>query len=79
MLKKKDQYKMFKQLKGLEKFDPKNPYKINSRKETLINAEELYNNRNNATVAFGNGAFLFKDGFRKKMSGTSDKTLPDRV
>ena len=57
---------MFKQLKDLEKFDPNYPYKINSRKETLINAEELYNNRNNVIEAFENGAFLFKHGFQKK-------------
>ena len=59
---------MFKQLKDLEKFDPNYPYKINSRKETLINAEELYNNRNNVIEAFENGAFLFKHGFQKKNS-----------
>ena len=52
---------MFKQLKDLERFDPNYPCKTNSRKETLINAEELYNNRNNVNEAFENGAFLFKD------------------
>ena len=67
---------MLKQLKDLEKYDPKNPGKINSRKETLINAGEVYNNRDNVTEGFENGIFLFKDGFRKKESDASDKTLP---
>ena len=65
---KKDQYKMLKQLTDLEKYDPKNPDKINSRKETLINPEKLHNHRNNVIKAFENGVFLFKDGFRKKES-----------
>ena len=65
---KKDQYKMLKQLTDLEKYDPENPDKINSRKETLINPEKLYNNRNNVIKAFENGVFPFKDGFRKKES-----------
>ena len=68
---------MFKQLKDLEKYNPKNPDKISSRKETLINAEKLYNNRNNVIKAFENGVFPFKDGFRKKESDMSDKALPD--
>ena len=42
---KKDQYEMFKQLKDLEGYNTKYLDKINSRKEALINAEELYNNR----------------------------------
>ena len=36
---------MFKQLKDLEGYNPKYLDKINPRKEALINAEELYNNR----------------------------------
>ena len=48
---------MLKQLKDLEKYDPKNPDKINSRKETLINAWELYNNRDNIIEALENGVF----------------------
>ena len=63
---KNDQYQMLKQLKVLEKYDSKNPDKINSRKETFINAEKLYNTRDNVIKAFENGVFLFKDGFRKK-------------
>ena len=71
---KMDQNKMLKQLKDLEKYDPKNRDKMNSRKETLINAEELHNNKDNVIEAFENRVFPFKDGFRKKESGVSDKT-----
>ena len=63
---KKDQYQMFKPMKDLEKYNPKNLDKIISRKETLINAEKLCNNSNNAIEAFENGIFPFKNGFRKK-------------
>ena len=70
---------MLKQLKDLEKYDPKYPDKINSRKETLINVKKLYNNRNNVIKAFENGVFLFKDGFQKKESDMSDKALQDWV
>ena len=49
---KKDQYEMCKQLKDLEGYNPKNLDKINSRKETLINGEELYNNKDNVIHAF---------------------------
>ena len=73
---KMDQNKMLKQLKDLEKYDPKNRDKMNSRKETLINAEELDNNKDNVIEAFENRVFPFKDGFRKKESGVSDKTWP---
>ena len=51
------------QLKDLEKYDSKNPDKINSRKETLINVKKFYNNKNNAIKAFEDRVFLFKDGF----------------
>ena len=54
---------MLKQLKDLEKYNPKNPDKINSRKKK-IDAEELYNNRDNVIEAFENRVFPFKDGFR---------------
>ena len=43
---------MCKQLKDLEGYNPKNLDKINSRKETLINGEELYNNKDNVIHAF---------------------------
>ena len=74
---KKDRYKM--QLKDLEKYDPKNPDKINSRKETLINVKKFYNNKNNVIRAFEDRVFLFKDGFWKKESDMSDEALPDWV
>ena len=75
---KRNQYKMLKQLKVLEKYNPKSSDKTNSRKETLINAEELYNNRKKVNKA-ENGVFPFNDGFQKKESDASDKALPDWV
>ena len=60
---KKDQYKMLKQLKSLEKYDPKNQDKVNSRKETLINVEKLYNNRRKVIKAFETGIFGYIDRF----------------
>ena len=63
---KKDQYKMLKQLKSLEKYDPKNQDKVNSRKETLINVEKLYNNRQKIIKAFETGIFAYIDRFKKK-------------
>ena len=63
---KKDQYKMLKQLKSLEKYDPKNQDKVNSRKETLINVEKLYNNRRKVIKAFETGIFGYIDRFKKK-------------
>ena len=63
---KMDQNKMLKQLKDLEKYDPKNRDKMNSRKETLINAEDLHNNKDNFIEAFENRVSPLKDGFRKK-------------
>ena len=76
---KNDQYQMLRQLKVLEKYDSKNLDKINSKKETLINAKKLYNNRDNVIKAFESRVFPFKDGFRKKESDMSDKALPDWV
>ena len=60
---KNSQYEIFKQLKELEQYDLKNLDKINSRKETLINAEKLYNKTNNVVKASENAVFLFKDGW----------------
>ena len=68
---KQDQYKMSNQLKDLEKYTPKNPDKIKSRKETLINAKKLHNNRYHVIKAFEDGVFPFEDGFRKKESDMS--------
>ena len=76
---KKDQYEMFKQLKYLEKYDPNNLGKINSRKETLVNTEELYDNRDYVNEAFENRVFPFTDGFQKKKSDMSHKLLPNWV
>ena len=76
---KKDQYEMFKQLKYLEKYDPNNLEKINSRKETLVNTEELYDNRDYVNEAFENRVFPFTDGFQKKKSDMSHKLLPNWV
>ena len=39
----------------------------------------MYNNRDNVTEAFENGDLPFTDGFRKKESDLSNKTLPDCV
>ena len=63
---KNSQDRMFEQLENLEKDDPKNLDKRDSRGETLINAKKLYNKRNNVIKAFENGFFPFKDGFQKK-------------
>ena len=49
---KKDLFEMFKQLKDLEGYNPKNLDRINSKKETSINAEKLYNNRKNVIKGF---------------------------
>ena len=38
---------MLKKLKHLGEYDPKNLDKTNSKKETLISAEKIYNNRDN--------------------------------
>ena len=76
---KHSQEKMFEQLENPEKYDPKNLEKINSKRETLINAKKLYKNTNNVIKAFENGVFPFKDGLKKKESNMSDKALPDWV
>ena len=57
---------MLRQLNDLNEYDPTNINKIKSKKETLINAGKLYNNKNNVNAAFENGAFPFKDGFQKR-------------
>ena len=71
---------MFSLLKDLKKYDPKNLDKIKSKKEPLINAEKLYNNRNNVIKVFEDGVFSFNDGFQKKNeSDMSDNALPNWV
>ena len=57
---------MFSLLNDLKKYNPKNIDKIKSKEEALINAEKLYNNRNNVIKAFEDGVFSFNDGFQKK-------------
>ena len=52
---------MFSLLNDLKKYDPKNLDKIKSKKEALINAEKLYNNRNNVIKVFEDGIFSFND------------------
>ena len=73
---KKDQYKMLKQLKSLEKYNPKNQDKVNSGKETLINVK---NNRQKVIKAFETGIFAYIDRFLKKGPDVSDEALPDWV
>ena len=55
------QCKMFTLLNDLRNYKPTNPDKIRERKETLTNAEMLYNRRNNIIEAFQDGLFSFKD------------------
>ena len=52
---------MFTFLNELRNYKPTNPDKIRERKETLTNAEMLYNRRNNIIEAFQDGLFSFKD------------------
>ena len=47
----------------LKWYNPTNVEKIKEKKETLINAERLYNNRNNVIKVFKKGIFLQTDGF----------------
>ena len=56
-----DQCKMFTLLNDLRNYKPTNPDKVKERKETLTNAEMLYNRRNNIIEAFQDGLFSFKD------------------
>ena len=69
---------MLKQLENLEESDPKNLDIIKSREETLVEAKELYNNRDNIITAFEDGIFPFKDGFyQKEESDVADKVRTD--
>ena len=60
------QYRMASLLNNLKNCDQKNSDKIKSRKETIINAERLYNNRNNVIKVFENGVFPLTLDFKKK-------------
>ena len=42
-------------------YNPTNTNKIKFKKETLINVEKLYNNRDNVIKAFEKGVCPFKD------------------
>ena len=55
---------MFCLLNDLKEYNPKKLEKVKSRDETLINAERMYNNRNNIIK---DGVFPFKDRFQKKI------------
>ena len=55
---------MFCLLNDLKEYNPKNLEKVKSRDETLINAERMYNKRNNIIK---DGVFPFKDRFQKKI------------
>ena len=70
---------LFTLLNDLWNYKATNPAKIRDRKETLTNAEMLYNSRNNVIKAFRDKFFPFKDGFQKEEPGVPDKTLPDWV
>ena len=52
-------------LNDLKQYELKHLNKVKSKKETLTNAEKLYNNRNTVIKAFENGVFWFSDGFQK--------------
>ena len=53
-------------LKDLRNYKPTSGDKIRERKETLTNAEMLYNSRNNIITAFEDGVFPFKDEPQKE-------------
>ena len=71
----KFQYKMFELLNNLKKYNPTKLYKINTREETLNDAEKLYKNSSNVIKAFEKGFFPFNYGFQKEKSDMSDKAL----
>ena len=62
-------------LKDLRNYKPTSADKIRERKETLTNAEMLYNSRNNIIKAFEDGVFPFKDEPQKEKWDRSDKAL----
>ena len=67
---------MFTLLNKLRNYKPTNLDKRRERKETLTNAEMLYNSRNNVIKAFEDNFFSFKDGFQKEESDVPNETLP---
>ena len=59
---KENQLEMGILLNKLKSYNPTNLKKIESKKETLSAATNLYNNRQNVIEAFVRGTFLYKDG-----------------
>ena len=57
---------MFTLLNKLRNYKPTNLDKRKERKETLTNAEMLYNSRNNVIKAFEDNFFHLKMDFKKK-------------
>ena len=53
-------------LNKLRNYNPTKPKKIKAKKETLIAAKKLLNNRQEVTDALKTGIFPYKDGFKKK-------------
>ena len=67
---------MFTLLNKLRNYKPTNLDKRREGKETLNNAEMLYNSSNNVIKAFEDNFFSFKDGFQKEEPDVPDETLP---
>ena len=61
-----EQYDIKILLNKLRNYNPTKPKKIEAKKETLIAAEKLLNNRQEVIDAFKTGIFPYKDGFKKK-------------
>ena len=52
---------MFSLLNDFKKYNPKRLDRIKSKEEALINAEKLYNNRNNFIKAYKDRVFPFNN------------------
>ena len=57
----------------LRNYSPTNPKKIKNKKETLIAAEKLLNNRQEVIDAFKTGIFPYIDGFQIKEESEKEK------
>ena len=57
----------------LRNYSPTNPKKIKDKKETLIAAEKLLNNRQEVIDAFKTGIFPYIDGFQIKEESEKEK------
>ena len=60
-------------LNKLRNYNPTKPKKIKAKKETLIAAEKLLNNRQEVIDALKTGIFPYKDGFKKKEESEEKK------